>query len=148
MSLPELSKMLHIIYKLFKKRVENDSNCKVKISLEQFALLEAMKSSDDEVIQKDMAEAMCKDKSVILRLIDSLEEKELVKRVVNPKDRRKYYIMTTKLGNKVIDDYTNTAVSLMMELQKGLSDADVDTFHKVVKQVKENAEFMYNPPNC
>jgi MarR family transcriptional regulator for hemolysin len=84
----DLGKMMHDIFRLFKKRFEEQQHSTIKISTEQFGLLRAISIKDEEVIQKDMADMMGKDKSAILRLIDSLEEKELVRRVVDPKDRR------------------------------------------------------------
>jgi MarR family transcriptional regulator, transcriptional regulator for hemolysin len=47
-----------------------------------------------------MADMIGKNKSTILRLINSLETKGLVRRVVDFKDRRKNYLMVTKKGEK------------------------------------------------
>lgn len=60
-----------------------------------------MKGND--VIQKNMVDRMRKDKSTILRLIDSLERKKMVRRVVDANDRRKNYPLITKQEEKVIE---------------------------------------------
>lgn len=132
--------MMHLVFRVFKKRSEVQHNDEIRISVEQFSLLQAISLKEEDVIQKDMAEMMGKDKSAILRLIDSLEEKELVRRVVDPKDRRKNYLMVTKVGYRVIDQYMKIIFELMEDVQQGLSQAEIDTFHKVVSHIKNKAE--------
>jgi len=139
LSLMEFGRMMHEVFRAFKKRFEKLNNEEIRISIEQFGLLHAISVKDEDVIQKDMAEMMGKDKSSILRLIDSLEEKELVRRVADIKDRRKNYLMVTKLGLRVIDQYMKIVDELMIELKQGLTPSDIDTFHKVIENIKSNA---------
>jgi MarR family transcriptional regulator for hemolysin len=141
-SLLEMGKMMHEVYRVFKKRSDELTQVEIKISAEQFSLLYAITTKAEDVIQKDMAEMMGKDKSVILRLIDSLEEKELVRRVPDIKDRRKNYLMVTKTGYRVIDQYMKVVYDMMEELQQGLTQSEIDNFHKVVGHLKNNAVKM------
>jgi MarR family transcriptional regulator, transcriptional regulator for hemolysin len=140
LSLLELGKMMHSVYRVFKRRFEAQIQEEVKISIEQLSLLHAISKESEEVIQKDMAEMMGKDKSAILRLIDMLEEKELVRRVTDSKDRRKNYLMVTKVGNRVLEQYMKIVQNLMQELQTGLAQSEIDTFHKVTLHIKSAAE--------
>jgi MarR family transcriptional regulator for hemolysin len=139
-SLLEMGKMMHEVYRVFKKLSDELTPVEVKISSEQFSLLHAISIKEDDVIQKDMAEMMGKDKSAILRLIDSLEEKELVRRVVDLKDRRKNYLMVTKLGYRVIDQYMKVVDDLIVNLQQGLTQSEIDVFHKVVNHLESKAK--------
>ena len=139
-SLMELGKMMHEVYRVIKSRSDNLKHEGIKISLEQFGLLHAISLKKEDVIQKDMAEMMGKDKSAILRLIDSLEENELVRRVVDIKDRRKNYLMVTKMGYRIIEQYMKIVNELMEEIQQGLTPSDMDTFHRVVRHIKNNTE--------
>jgi DNA-binding MarR family transcriptional regulator len=82
---------------------------------------------------------MGKDKSAILRLIDSLEEKELVRRVVDPKDRRKNYIMVTKTGDRLIEQYMKIVYEILEDLKEGLTKSELETFHKVINHIKNKA---------
>jgi MarR family transcriptional regulator, transcriptional regulator for hemolysin len=140
LSLMELGKMLHAVYRVYKKRSDAMKHAAVRISTEQIGLLHAISVKEEDVIQKDMAEMMGKDKSAILRLIDTLEEKELVRRVVDTKDRRKNYLMVTKAGYRAIEQHLKIVKELMEDLQKGLTAADIKTFQKVVSQIKNNTE--------
>ena len=133
-----VARMMHEMFRVLKKRTGEIAE--TKLTIEQFGLLHAINRKEDDVIQKDMAEIMGKDKSAILRLIDSLEEKELVRRVVDINDRRKNYLMVTKKGEKLIKQYLKIEMELMEELQQGLKASDIDTFYKVVNHIKNNAE--------
>ncbi len=142
LTLNNTGRMLHEVYRVFKKLSEGQQHMETYITPEQFGLLHAISTKAEEVIQKDMADMMGKDKSAILRLIDSLEEKELVKRVADSKDRRKNYLMVTKLGYKVIDQYVKIAEDMMMVIQEGLSQDDIDTFQRVVSHITAKAKEM------
>jgi MarR family transcriptional regulator for hemolysin len=131
-----ISEMFHTVIKCLKDRAET----KLKITREQFKLLKAISEKREEVIQKDMAEMMGKDKSTILRLIDSLEAKELVRRVADIKDRRKNYLMVTKKGEGVIKQYMKIYLEFINEIQQGLTEAELKIFYKVVDHFKSKAE--------
>lgn len=133
-----VGRMMHEMFRVIKKR--NSEQAEIKITIEQFGLLHAINMNIDEVIQQDIANVMGKDKSSILRIIDSLEEKELVRRVVDANDRRKNYLKVTKKGEKVIKHYLKIEFELIDELQQGLTSSDMNTFYKVVNQMKSNAE--------
>lgn len=113
-----VGKMMNEMFRVIKKRISEQ--VEMKITIEQIGLLHAISQKEEEVIQKDMADIMGKDKSAILRLIDSLEEKELVRRVVDTNDRRKNYLMVTKKGEREIKQDMKIVVELMEELQQGL----------------------------
>lgn len=139
LSIMDLGRMMHEIFRVFKKRIENQENDEVRLSPEQFSLLHALSLKEEEVIQKDMAEMMGKDKSAVLRIIDCLEEKGLVRRVAAIEDRRKNYLMVTKAGYRAINQYMNIVFEMMKDLREGLTQEDIDTFHQVVDQIRCNA---------
>lgn len=131
-----LEDMFHAI----RKRIKNQAEIKLKITREQFKLLHAISREKEEVIQKDMAEMIGKNKSTILRLIDSLETKGLVRRVTDTKDRRKNYLMVTKKGEEIIKQYEHILKSIIEELKQGLTVSELNTFYKVAAHFKSRAE--------
>lgn len=132
-----IGRMMFELLRVLKKRIGEQSE--IRITSEQVGLLHALSQQPEEVIQKDMADVMGKDKSAILRLVDSLEEKELVRRVADKNDRRKNYLMVTKKGERVLEHYMKMVCELMEELQQGIAPAEMETFYKVVIQIKNNA---------
>jgi len=133
-----VGRMMHEMFKAFKKRIGEQAE--IKITMEQFGLLHMINSEEFEVIQQDLANVMGKDKSSILRIIDSLEDKDLVRRVVDTNDRRKNCLMVTKKGEKVITQYSMLEAELMKEIIEGLTISEMDTFYKVVNHLKSKAE--------
>jgi MarR family transcriptional regulator, transcriptional regulator for hemolysin len=133
-----VGRMMHEMFRVLKKRTGEQAE--IMLTIEQFGLLHAIYMKEDDVIQQDMANMMGKDKSSILRIIDSLEEKELVRRVVDTNDRRKNYLMVTKKAERVIKQYLEIEFELMELLQKGLTSSDMNTFYKVISHIKSNAE--------
>ena len=127
-------KMLKPMFRVLEFRASKQTN--IKLTMAQFGLLFAISEEKEEVILKDMAEKMGKDKSAILRMIDLLEKKELVRRVVDLNDRRKNYIMVTKKCERLIAEFRNIELELNSELLEGISDADMQTFYKVVDHIK------------
>jgi MarR family transcriptional regulator for hemolysin len=139
LSIMVLGRMMQETFRVFKKRIENQEGEEVKLSSEQFSLLHALTMKEEEVIQKDMAEFMGKDKSAVLRIVDCLEEKGLVRRVASTEDRRKNYLMVTKAGNRAIEYNMKIVDQLMKELREGIPQEDLDIFHRVVNQIRGNA---------
>jgi len=131
-----LEDMFHAI----RKRIRNQAEIQLKITREQFKLLHAISQKKEEVIQKDMADIIGKDKSTILRLIDSLETKELVRRVADTKDRRRNYLMVTEKGEELIKQYGNIFSVMFEELHQGLDESELITFYKVAAHFKSKAE--------
>jgi MarR family transcriptional regulator, transcriptional regulator for hemolysin len=131
-------KMLKPMFRVLEMRASKQTN--VKLTMAQFGLLFAINEEKEEVILKDMAEKMGKDKSAILRMIDLLEKKELVRRVVDLNDRRKNYIMVTKKCERLIAEFRHVELELNCELLEGISDADMQTFYKVVEHIKAKSD--------
>lgn len=135
----QMGRMMQEVVRVFKKRTENQPFGEIRLSPEQVSMLHALSKLEEEVIQQDLAEMIGKDKSAILRLIDTLEEKGLVRRVASQDDRRKNYLMVTKLGLRAIDHYMSIVSIIMDELQRGLSLEEVEIFHKVINSIWSNA---------
>lgn len=81
-------------FRSLRKRIGETSD--MRLSPEQLGLLYALSKEDEEVIQQKMAEKLGKDKSAVLRTIDSLESKDLVRRIPSQNDRRKNQLFVTK----------------------------------------------------
>jgi len=135
-----LGGMMREVIRILKKRIADTAD--IKLSIEQIGLLLMIYSSQDEVIQQELACTMGKDKSAILRTIDVIEGKDLIKRVSDTLDRRKKYLMITKKGERVIDQYMAIELELTTELQSGLEEQDIDAFYKVVNHIKNNAKTL------
>lgn len=131
-------KMNREMFRVLRKRFYELAE--TKLTLEQFGLLFAISNNEGDVVQQDMATFLGKDKSSILRLIDSLEEKGLIQRIVDSQDRRKKCLFVTDEGAKVIKQYLGIEFGLSDELQMGITESEMATFSKVVQIIQENAK--------
>ncbi|HRZ31289.1 MAG TPA: MarR family winged helix-turn-helix transcriptional regulator [Flavobacterium sp.] len=108
----------------------------IHLTVEQLGLLYLMHIKDFDVIQKQLAVYTGKNKSTILRITDSLEEKGLVRKAEDKNDRRKNYLMITKTGQTTIEVYLKIMDEIVDDLQKGINETDLKVFSKVIDHIK------------
>jgi len=111
----------------------------VPVTPEQFGILD-MISQKDEFIQSDLASIMDKDKSAILRHIDILEDNKLIIRVNDPADRRKKFLVCTRRGEDLLVKGKKIINEILEDLTRGVPEAQMNEFKKVLIQMKNNAE--------
>jgi MarR family transcriptional regulator, transcriptional regulator for hemolysin len=116
----------------------------IKLTMGQFGLLFAIHEEKNEVILRNIAEKMGKDKSSILRMIDLLQKKDLVCRVVDENDRRKNKLLVTDKGEQFIADFHKIELKLNAQLQVGLSNDNMKTFYKVVDHLKIESDKLFS----
>jgi MarR family transcriptional regulator for hemolysin len=136
-----IGKMMKEVFRVMKKRASEQSEA--KLTIDQFHFLRAISLEDEEVIQKDMAEIMGKDKSAILRTVDCLEKKELIRRVVDLNDRRKNRIMVSKKGERAVEQFKQVELELTNELMEGIDEADIEAFNRVISQIQNKAKSLW-----
>ncbi len=128
------------ILRIFKKRIRRRVG--TKLTIDEYGLLLSISREIDDVIQKNMAEAMGKDQSAILKLTDSLEKKELVRRVQGANDRRKNYLMVTKFGEKVLAQYLKIELDIINEIQSEIPEEEIEIFYRILDKLKDKAETL------
>jgi len=122
------------------KRFAVGSN--VDIPAESLGILLTVHYSDTEAIQQDIADIVKKDKSAVLRQIDNLEKKNLVKRIVAPNDRRRNIIHITDEGLNLINEVNSKLDEMQSLLSDGLEASDLDIFYKVLSHFRTKAKML------
>ena len=122
------------------KRFAAGSN--VDIPAESLGILLTVHYSDTEAIQQDIADIVKKDKSAVLRQIDSLEKKNLVQRIVAPNDRRRNIIRITDEGLNLINEVNKKSNDIQSLLSDGLDASDLATFYKVLTHFRNKANML------
>lgn len=135
-----VGRMMHAMFRVLRNRTNEQTEA--KLTIEQFGLLFAISKQKNDIIQKDVAGMMGKDKSAILRMIYSLEKKGLVLRVVDSNDCRKSNVLVSEKGQIAIAQHLKIESELSKELIGGLSQSDLDTFYKVIGHIRCKAEMM------
>jgi len=124
------------VNRAFKKRMNGLS---LDLPADSFRLLMVI-DYRGEVTQQDLADFMNKDKSAIMRLLDVMEEQELVLRAIHEDDKRKNIIAITKKGKEFLKEITLKEKRMFKELGNGITAADMITFNRVLFQIRENAK--------
>lgn len=132
-----IGKLRNKLHRLMKLRYAFEAD--TKLTVEEFILLNMIGAKTDQILQ-NIAIATGKNKSVVMRMIDSLESKDLVKRTVNPEDRRENLLSITEKGEKVVAKYQEIEKKLSSELLQDLSPEKLAVFFEVIDEISHKAD--------
>ena len=119
----------------FDKLQENGIN----ITPEQFLVLDIL-WKEQSLSQQNIADIIQKDKNSVTKIIDSLEKKNLVRRVVDKNDRRINKIELTDDGFALEKVTTEVAINFMNDAIKDIDKQELDIFVNVMRKLKNNLE--------
>ena len=119
----------------FDKLQENGIN----ITPEQYLVLDILWEKQS-LSQQNIADIIQKDKNSVTKIIDSLEKKNLVRRVMYKNDRRINKIELTDEALALEKITTEVAINFMNDVVKDIDTKDLDTFVNVMRQLKNNLE--------
>lgn len=109
----------------------------------QFAALDALRHAPG-TDQAGLAEAIAKDRATIGAVVDRLEQKGLITRAENRKDRRARILKLTDSGEQTLSALLPVVEDVQGEILSGLSDAEyrhfVDLAAKAVATTTADAE--------
>lgn len=128
----EIGKLRSKLYRLQKRHYAIEAE--LKMTVEEFILLNMINEKNDQISQ-NIAIATGKNKSVVMRMIDSLEGKGLLRRTQNPTDRRENLLSITEEGVNAVGQYHNIEQSLTERLIEDVSSEDMAIFWKVLDHI-------------
>lgn len=107
------------------------------ITPEQFLVMDTL--WDEGVMsQQQIANTIFKDKNSVVKLIDGLEKKNLVKRVANKEDRRENLIELTPYAKEIQKGVTDSAMEAVNLITKDIDKQELYIFIKVLAKMAEN----------
>lgn len=123
---------------LLKRRLnENFHKDKLEISGDQWDVLLAI-SMRDTCTQQQLCEASSFSKSTMTRLLDSLENKDIIVRSKSRINWRSNYIRITRYGLTIRDKAKFIAVQTLKDSLRGLTKEDIYIAQKSLNTVLEN----------
>ena len=111
----------------------------INITPEQYLVMDILWDKQS-LSQQNIADVIQKDKNSVTKIIDSLEKKNFVSRVVDKKDRRINRIELTKEGEALEKNTTEVAIKFMNDTIAGIDNQDLNTFVDVMRKLKGNLE--------
>ena len=119
-----------------KRFVQNATDSGQDISLDQWMVLGPIWQLES-ASQKELGEMCLKDKTNITRIIDALEQKNLVVRVEDQIDHRIKRVVLTNAGKQLFFDVLPIMEKTREEVRKDISNKDIETFKVVLSKILE-----------
>jgi len=124
------------IKKCFIDRLQQNG---INVTPEQYLVLDILWEKQS-LSQQNIADLIQKDKNSVTKIIDSLEKKNLVNRVVDTKDRRINKIELTDEGLALEKITTKVAIDFMNDTVKDIDNQDLDKLVEVMRKLKDNLD--------
>lgn len=131
----------HRVYKNL--LIDTCKNHGIELTFEQFVILQMLNSNCD-LIQQDLAEHLQKDKSIIVRQINGLLDKNLVTRHTNLDDKRKKNLILTPKGHLLLQDLKDITSEITGKLLSGIPESEVSNLRNILAKIKENGALTEN----
>lgn len=116
--------------KLSNKFKEEDVN----ISIEQFLLLQLIKNADG-IMQQELADTLGKDKTTMVRMIDAMEKKNLVKRVKTKENIRAKLIFITEFGSNQLPKAEKILSEINNEINNSIGSKKSSLLKSILKGI-------------
>ncbi|CEN77824.1 MarR family winged helix-turn-helix transcriptional regulator [Paraclostridium sordellii] len=112
----------------------NKSLSNSDITLSEFAYLKEVVNCDG-VAQDEIIRNLSIDKAAATRIAQSLEKKEIIKRVRNENNKRFFNVFLTDEGHKYADFIKQTLNDFYKVLNNEVSSSDMKTFMTIFKRI-------------
>lgn len=112
---------------------------RLDLSKEQWSVLKRLKVNDGQP-QNDLAFITHRDKTSMTRLVNTMENKDLVVRKTDENDKRVNRIFLTDHGKKVIEKVEPIMFDLIPKVQENLSEKEIETLIMTLKKIKLKME--------
>lgn len=130
--------LLDTISKSFSRLLEEKfEGAGKKISVEQWLIIAHLSKMDGQ-IQQWFTTVTGRDKATITRMLDDLEKRRLIRRVVDTEDRRQKQIYLTDAGKHFHAALEPVVINYSQHLLEGIDPADLQTCKKVLKKITHN----------
>jgi DNA-binding MarR family transcriptional regulator len=128
------------IARLIQNRLHhNFEKSQTPVTPQQWSVL-TMLWNEDGVAQQKIADAFSKDKTSMTRLLDNMENNNLISRNKDRQDKRNKNVFLTIKSKEMKDESITIAQSTLNEALYGVSSEDIKICRKVMLKIGENLE--------
>ena len=117
----------------------NKSLSNSDITLSEFAYLKEVVNCDG-IAQDELIRNLSIDKAAATRIAQSLEKKEIIKRVRNENNKRFFNVFLTDKGHEYADFIKQTLSDFYNVLNNEVSSSDMKTFMTIFKKINGSFE--------
>ena len=113
------------------------------LTLEQFQIIKTLPCTEG-MTQKDIGAAVSKTPANMTRILDRLEEKNLIERRRSPKDRRTTLVFMTANGKKMTEKVTEVFETFSAQFLKGVTDQEQKVIRAAFAKMTANLQKLKN----
>jgi len=126
----------NLLYREFKAKDYN-------ITPEQWSVVSYL-NNEDGLYQKQIADFLNKDKPTMTRILDLLEKRNLIIRISDEKDRRKFKIYLTQDGKDTVKILLPIAIEVENKINENISLAEIEAFRNILNKIYVNSSEKIN----
>lgn len=106
-------------------------------SAQELDMLFRVALSKEKVTPGYLKNAMGISKTIISRLIEQLESKQLIEKIRTNEDKRSYTLIITEKGKKEIDDMYYYYLNPLYTLKENMTEEDFEQLFKLIRQANK-----------
>ena len=106
-------------------------------SAQELDMLFRVALSKEKVTPGYLKDAMGISKTIISRLIEQLENKQLIEKIRTNEDKRSYTLIITGKGKKEIDDMYYYYLNPLYTLKENMTEEDFEQLFKLIRQANK-----------
>ncbi|KQY94682.1 MarR family transcriptional regulator [Paenibacillus sp. Root52] len=110
-----------------------------EVTPEQWSIISYL-DTDKAMTQKELAEAIDRDQTTVVRMIHSLERKGMVRRIVNDQDKRSHHLYLSPKGEEVKQRLLLTVKDAHNYVTRGLEPEELDQLKVILEKLYTNVQ--------
>ncbi|MFN8672651.1 MAG: MarR family transcriptional regulator [Candidatus Sericytochromatia bacterium] len=113
------------------------------LTIDQWMVLKKV-SENTPITQIEICKSIFKDAPTVTKILDLLAKKNLIERVMNKSDRRKFDIFITNEGIKLVDSFSPTIIEARKQVLYNIPIEDLYVMAGTLNQMSENMDKTIN----
>ena len=109
------------------------------ITPSQYGILNCLWINDGTCLPRQIAELLCLETSTVSGILDRMQKKDLIDRVINPENRREILVMITPKGEAFKAPVLKLSDEVNEEVLKDFSPKETEFIRKSLRQIAEKA---------
>ena len=109
------------------------------ITPSQYGILNCLWINDGTCLPRQIAELFCLETSTVSGILDRMQKKDLIDRVINPENRREILVMITPKGEALKAPVLKIIDEVNEEVLKDFSPKETEFIRKSLRQIAEKA---------
>lgn len=109
------------------------------ITPSQYGILNCLWINDGTCLPRQIAELLCLETSTVSGILDRMQKKDLIDRVINPENRREILVMITPKGESLKAPVLKIIDEVNEEVLKDFSPKETEFIRKSLRQIAEKA---------